>query len=272
MNYLSPFAFIGIRFLMGAVSLAPLVIFFHYRNWLPASSLRTVCVGSLVLGVILFAAGSLQQVGIVYSNASNAGFITGLYMVIVPILGLALKHRTGFNTWLGCVLALVGLFLLSVKADFTIGYGDTLLLVGAVGWALHILAIDHYAPRAAPLLLSLGQFVVCGCLAMVVSAFIETTTWSQVRAATNVLIYAGVITVGVAYTLQVIAQERADPTHAAIILSLEAVFGAVGGYLFLQEQLSGRELIGCALMLAGMLVSQLSWRDFMALFTRKTSA
>ncbi|NCF32594.1 MAG: EamA family transporter [Proteobacteria bacterium] len=272
MNYLSPFAFIGIRFLMGAVSLAPLVIFFHYRNWLPASSLRTVCVGSLVLGVILFAAGSLQQVGIVYSNASNAGFITGLYMVIVPILGLALKHRTGLNTWLGCALALVGLFLLSVKADFTMGYGDTLLLVGAVGWALHILAIDHYAPRAAPLLLSLGQFVVCGCLAMVVSAFIETTTWSQVRAATNVLIYAGVITVGVAYTLQVIAQERADPTHAAIILSLEAVFGAVGGYLFLQEQLSGRELIGCALMLAGMLVSQLTWRDFMALFTRKTSA
>lgn len=272
MNYLSPFAFIGIRFLMGAVSLAPLVIFFHYRNWLPASSLRTVCVGSLVLGIILFAAGSLQQVGIVYSNASNAGFITGLYMVIVPILGLALKHRTGLNTWLGCVLALVGLFLLSVKADFTMGYGDTLLLVGAVGWALHILAIDHYAPRAAPLLLSLGQFVVCGCLAMVVSAFTETTTWSQVRAATNVLIYAGVITVGVAYTLQVIAQERADPTHAAIILSLEAVFGAVGGYLFLQEQLSGRELIGCALMLAGMLVSQLSWRDFMALFTRKTSA
>jgi drug/metabolite transporter (DMT)-like permease len=271
MNYLSPFAFIGIRFLMGAVSLAPLVIFFHYRNWLPASSLRTVCVGSLVLGIILFAAGSLQQVGIVYSNASNAGFITGLYMVIVPILGLALKHRTGLNTWLGCALALVGLFLLSVKADFTMGYGDTLLLVGAVGWALHILAIDHYAPRAAPLLLSLGQFVVCGCLAMVVSAFIETTTWSQVRAATNVLIYAGVITVGVAYTLQVIAQERADPTHAAIILSLEAVFGAVGGYLFLQEQLSGRELIGCALMLAGMLVSQLSWRDFMALFTRKTS-
>jgi drug/metabolite transporter (DMT)-like permease len=272
MNYLSPFAFIGIRFLMGAVSLAPLVIFLHYRNWLPASSLRTVCVGSLVLGIILFAAGSLQQVGIVYSNASNAGFITGLYMVIVPILGLALKHRTGLNTWLGCALALVGLFLLSVKADFTMGYGDTLLLVGAVGWALHILAIDHYAPRAAPLLLSLGQFVVCGCLAMVVSAFIETTTWSQVRAATNVLIYAGVITVGVAYTLQVIAQERADPTHAAIILSLEAVFGAVGGYLFLQEQLSGRELIGCALMLAGMLVSQLSWRDFMALFTRKTSA
>ena len=271
MNYLEPFAFIGIRFLLGAASLLPLVVFFHHRKWLPVSPAHTVVKGSLVLGVILFAAGSLQQVGIVYSNASNAGFITGLYMVIVPIIGLALKYRTGLNTWLGCVLAVVGLFLLSVKADFTMGYGDTLLLVGAVGWALHILAIDHYAPRAAPLRLSLGQFIVCGCLAMVVSVFIETTSWEQVRAATYVLIYAGVITVGVAYTLQVIAQERADPTHAAIILSLEAVFGALGGYMFLQEQLSGRELIGCVLMLMGMLVSQVTWSDFVGLFRTKAS-
>ncbi len=271
MNYLSPFAFIGARFLLGAASLLPLVIFFYYRNWLPQSSLRTVCIGSLVLGIILFAAGSLQQVGIVYSNASNAGFITGLYMVLVPIIGLALKLRPGLNAWIGTLLAVIGLFLLSVKADFTMGYGDTLLLIGAVGWALHILAIDHYASRAAPLLLALGQFIVCGALAVGVSVVWETTTWEQLSAATNVLIYAGVITVGVAYTLQVIAQERADPTHAAIILSLEAVFGALGGYLFLQEQLTPRELWGCTLMLAGMLVSQVSWRDFVALFSAKPS-
>ena len=271
MNYLSPFAFIGARFLLGAASLLPLVIFFYYRNWLPQSSLRTVSIGSLVLGIILFAAGSLQQVGIVYSNASNAGFITGLYMVLVPIIGLALKLRPGLNAWIGTLLAVIGLFLLSVKADFTMGYGDTLLLIGAVGWALHILAIDHYASRAAPLLLALGQFIVCGALAVGVSVVWETTTWEQLSAATNVLIYAGVITVGVAYTLQVIAQERADPTHAAIILSLEAVFGALGGYLFLQEQLTPRELWGCTLMLAGMLVSQVSWRDFVALFSAKPS-
>ena len=272
MNYLSPFAFIGARFLLGAASLMPLVVFFYYRNWLLQSSLRTVLIGSLVLGVILFAAGSLQQVGIVYSNASNAGFITGLYMVLVPLIGLAFRHRPGLNAWLGTVLALVGLFLLSVKADFSMGYGDSLLLIGAVGWALHILAIDHFASRAAPLLLALGQFIVCGVLAVGVSVVWETTTWDQMRAATNVLIYAGVITVGVAYTLQVIAQERADPTHAAIILSLEAVFGAIGGYLFLQEQLTSRELWGCTLMLAGMLVSQVSWRDFVALFSVRPSA
>jgi drug/metabolite transporter (DMT)-like permease len=272
MNYLSPFAFIGARFLLGAASLMPLVAFFYYRNLLPQSSLRTVLIGSLVLGVILFAAGSLQQVGIVYSNASNAGFITGLYMVLVPLIGLAFRHRPRLNAWLGTVLALVGLFLLSVKADFSMGYGDTLLLIGAVGWALHILAIDHFASRAAPLLLALGQFIVCGVLAVGVSVVWETTTWDQMRAATNVLIYAGVITVGVAYTLQVIAQERADPTHAAIILSLEAVFGAIGGYLFLQEQLTSRELWGCTLMLAGMLVSQVSWRDFVALFSVRPSA
>lgn len=272
MNYLSPFAFIGARFLLGAASLMPLVAFFYFRNLLPQSSLRTVLIGSLVLGVILFAAGSLQQVGIVYSNASNAGFITGLYMVLVPLIGLAFRHRPGLNAWLGTVLALVGLFLLSVKADFSMGYGDSLLLIGAVGWALHILAIDHFASRAAPLLLALGQFIVCGVLAVGVSVVWETTTWDQMRAATNVLIYAGVITVGVAYTLQVIAQERADPTHAAIILSLEAVFGAIGGYLFLQEQLTSRELWGCTLMLAGMLVSQVSWRDFVALFSVRPSA
>ena len=272
MNYLSPFAFIGARFLLGAASLMPLVAFFYYRNLLPQSSLRTVLIGSLVLGVILFAAGSLQQVGIVYSNASNAGFITGLYMVLVPLIGLAFRHRPGLNAWLGTVLALVGLFLLSVKADFSMGYGDSLLLIGAVGWALHILAIDHFASRAAPLLLALGQFIVCGVLAVGVSVVWETTTWDQMRAATNVLIYAGVITVGVAFTLQVIAQERADPTHAAIILSLEAVFGAIGGYLFLQEQLTSRELWGCTLMLAGMLVSQVSWRDFVALFSVRPSA
>ena len=272
MNYLSPFAFIGARFLLGAASLMPLVAFFYYRNLLPQSSLRTVLIGSLVLGVILFVAGSLQQVGIVYSNASNAGFITGLYMVLVPLIGLAFRHRPGLNAWLGTVLALVGLFLLSVKADFSMGYGDSLLLIGAVGWALHILAIDHFASRAAPLLLALGQFIVCGVLAVGVSVVWETTTWDQMRAATNVLIYAGVITVGVAYTLQVIAQERADPTHAAIILSLEAVFGAIGGYLFLQEQLTSRELWGCTLMLAGMLVSQVSWRDFVALFSVRPSA
>ena len=272
MNYLSPFAFIGARFLLGAASLMPLVAFFYFRNLLPQSSLRTVLIGSVVLGVILFAAGSLQQVGIVYSNASNAGFITGLYMVLVPLIGLAFRHRPGLNAWLGTVLALVGLFLLSVKADFSMGYGDTLLLIGAVGWALHILAIDHFASRAAPLLLALGQFIVCGVLAVGVSVVWETTTWDQLRAATNVLIYAGVITVGVAYTLQVIAQERADPTHAAIILSLEAVFGAIGGYLFLQEQLTSRELWGCTLMLAGMLVSQVSWRDFVALFSVRPSA
>ena len=272
MNYLSPFAFIGTRFLLGAASLVPMVAFFYYRNLLPQSSLRTVLIGSLVLGVILFAAGSLQQVGIVYSNASNAGFITGLYMVLVPLIGLAFRHRPGLNAWLGTVLALVGLFLLSVKADFSMGYGDSLLLIGAVGWALHILAIDHFASRAAPLLLALGQFIVCGVLAVGVSVVWETTTWDQMRAATNVLIYAGVITVGVAYTLQVIAQERADPTHAAIILSLEAVFGAIGGYLFLQEQLTSRELWGCTLMLAGMLVSQVSWRDFVALFSVRPSA
>jgi drug/metabolite transporter (DMT)-like permease len=182
-------------------------------------------------------------------------------MVIVPILGLILKYQTGLNTWLGCFLAAVGLYLLSVKEGLSLGYGDGLQLLGAVFWAAHILAIDHFIQRAPGLLLAFGQFLICGVLALCVSSVLEVTTYDSVISAVNVLIYAGIVTVGVAYTLQVIAQQDAKPSHAAIILSSEAVFGAVGGALLLDEVLSQRELWGCALMLCGMVISQVSWAD-----------
>jgi drug/metabolite transporter (DMT)-like permease len=200
-------------------------------------------------------------VGLLYTTASNAGFITGTYMVIVPILGLILKYQTGANTWLGCFLAAFGLYLLSVKEGLTMGYGDGLQLLGAVFWAAHIMAIDHFIKRSPALLLAFGQFLLCGILALCVSSVLETTTFEAVANAVNVLIYAGIITVGVAYTLQVVAQNDTKPTHAAIILSLEAVFGAVGGALLLDEALSQREMLGCAIMLCGMIVSQVTWSD-----------
>ena len=183
------------------------------------------------------------------------------YMVIVPILGLILKYQTGLNTWLGCFLAAVGLYLLSVKEGLSIGYGDGLQLLGAVFWAAHILAIDHFIKRAPALLLAFGQFLICGVLALCVSVVLEVTPVDAVVDAVGVLIYAGIITVGVAYTLQIVAQKNAKPSHAAIILSLEAVFGAIGGALLLDEVLSQRELLGCALMLCGMVISQISWSD-----------
>ena len=261
MNYLDPYAFIGLRFLLGAVSLIPVIYFVHKRMPFEVTNKRELWLGCAVLGVILFTAGSLQQVGLLYTTASNAGFITGTYMVIVPILGLILKYQTGVNTWLGCFLAAFGLYLLSVKEGLTMGYGDGLQLLGAVFWAAHIMAIDHFIKRSPALLLAFGQFLMCGILALCVSSVLETTTFEAVASAVNVLIYAGIITVGVAYTLQVVAQNDTKPTHAAIILSLEAVFGAVGGALLLDEALSQREMLGCAIMLCGMIVSQVTWSD-----------
>lgn len=261
MNYLDPYAFIGLRFLLGAVSLIPVIYFVHKRMPFEVTNKRELWLGCAVLGVILFIAGSLQQVGLLYTTASNAGFITGTYMVIVPILGLILKYQTGVNTWLGCFLAAFGLYLLSVKEGLTMGYGDGLQLLGAVFWAAHIMAIDHFIKRSPALLLAFGQFLMCGILALCVSSVLETTTFEAVANAVNVLIYAGIITVGVAYTLQVVAQNDTKPTHAAIILSLEAVFGAVGGAVLLDEALSQREMLGCAIMLCGMIVSQVTWSD-----------
>lgn len=261
MNYLDPYAFIGLRFLLGAVSLIPVIYFVHKRMPFEVTNKRELWLGCAVLGVILFTAGSLQQVGLLYTTASNAGFITGTYMVIVPILGLILKYQTGVNTWLGCFLAAFGLYLLSVKEGLTMGYGDGLQLLGAVFWAAHIMAIDHFIKRSPALLLAFGQFLMCGILALCVSSVLETTTFEAVANAVNILIYAGIITVGVAYTLQVVAQNDTKPTHAAIILSLEAVFGAVGGALLLDEALSQREMLGCAIMLCGMIVSQVTWSD-----------
>lgn len=260
MEHLSPFAFNGLRFLIGTFSLVPLVWLLHRQHKIHVSTLKEFAIGSGVVGVLLFAGASFQQVGLLYTTAANAGFITGLYIVLVPILGLALKHATGANTWVGCAIAALGLYFLSVKEGMSIGYGDALQLVGALFWALHILAVDHFAKRISPVLLAMMQFLVCGVLSLMVSGLVEVTSLDGVLAAWGSLAYAGLISVGIAYTLQVLAQKHAHPAHAAIILSLETVFAAIGGIVFLGESLGIRALFGCALMLLGMLISQVSLR------------
>lgn len=262
MNYLEPFAFIGARFVLGALSLLPVIWYLWRRGTPTGPGIGYMTLASCVLGTILFAASSFQQVGLLYTTASNAGFITGMYMVFVPIFGLMLGMATGLVTWVGCIVAALGLYLLGVDDQYQMGYGDLLQLAGAGIWALHILAIDHFTKHAPGIQLACGQFVVCSALGIFVSIVFagESTAWSQLIAAGPTLVYAGIITVGVAYTLQIVAQARANPVHAGIILSLEAVFGAIGGYLMLDELLNSRQLMGCALMLAGMILSQLATR------------
>jgi drug/metabolite transporter (DMT)-like permease len=268
MEHVGPFTFNGVRFALGALALQPLIWRMQRTRRsegggsgtsLGLGSARLICYG-LVAGCVLFAGAALQQVGIVYTTAGKAGFITGLYVVMVPLFGLFLRQRAGAGTWVGAVLAAVGLYLLSVNEDFTIAYGDVLELIGAVFWAGHVLLIGRLSPgmdATDAVKLASAQFAVCSLLSLGVAVATEPIMLAGIAKATVPILYGGLMSVGVAYTLQVVAQRDANPAHAAIILSLEAVFAAVAGYFVLGEVLALRALIGCALMLGGMLVSQL---------------
>jgi len=255
MAYIGPLAFNAIRFALGAVSLLP--VFLVLRSRQPSPARKTLIVGSAVTGIVLFFAAFLQQIGVAYTTAGKAGFITGLYVILVPILGLGLGHRTGRWTWLGVASAVVGLYLLTVTEAFTIEPGDLYVMVGAFFWAVHLHLLTAYAPRIGALRLALMQFVICSLISFAAMLVFETPQIENVIDAALPILYTGILSVGVAYTLQVIGQTGASPSQAAIILSLETVFAVLGGWLILSETLDARGATGCALMFAGMIVSQL---------------
>lgn len=254
MEHIGPFVFNTLRFALGCLSLLPLL---WWRRQAPAQPSRPLILGSLGAGGLLFAGSSLQQIGLVYTTAANAGFITGLYIVLVPIIALFWRHKTETNTWIGAIVSLVGLFMLSMTDRWTLAYGDLLELIGAFFWAGHVLLIGWLCRRIDPIRLALGQFVVCTLLSLVSALSWEQFELQAISAVWVPIGYAGILSVGVAYTLQVVAQRHAPAAHAAIILSLESVFAALGGWLLLDESLGIRGLLGCATMLSGMLISQL---------------
>jgi drug/metabolite transporter (DMT)-like permease len=213
--------------------------------------------GGILAGAVLFIGASLQQAGLVYTTASKAGFITGLYVVCVPIFGLFVGQRTAAATWVGAGLATLGLYLLSVAQNFQVNPGDALVLACAGVWAVHVLIIGRISPRTDPLRLATVQFAVTAALSLAAGALVEPIMPADVGAAKWAILYGGVCSVGIAYTLQVVGQSTAPPAHAAILLSFEAVFAALTGAWLLHERLGVREWLGCAIMLAGMLVSQM---------------
>ncbi|KAF1054326.1 MAG: hypothetical protein GAK41_00614 [Burkholderia gladioli] len=252
LSVIGPFLYTSLRFLLGALVLAPLLVTRRTaRAEFAALAQRPAgLLPGLVLGTLLAVSISLQQVGLQYTKVANAGFISSLYVVLVPLIGVALRHRAGFGTWLGATLAAIGLYFLSVDAHFSVMLGDGFQLAGAVIIAVHVIAVGHFVRRHDPLALAFQQFVVCGLLCGAAGLAVET-----LDAAT--LLYGGVLSVGAAYTLQVVAQSAAAPAHAAVIFSMEGVFAAIAGWAALGETLSLRALFGCALMLAGLLVCQL---------------
>lgn len=260
MDHVGPYTFNGIRFALGSLSLLPLILFYHNRDQKSSKSSMSIASTArigVIAGLILFIAASLQQIGLIYTTAGKAAFITCLYIVLVPLTGIFLKQRVSMPTWAGCLLALSGLYFLCIKEDLTISYGDLLELIGAFFWTAHILLIDRYAQQVDSLKLSCFQFITCSVLSLITALCIETIAWNGIAQAGIPILYGGLFSVGIAYTLQVVGQKSASPSHAAIILSMETVFAAIGGYLIINEQLGARELWGCGLMFTGMLVSQL---------------
>jgi drug/metabolite transporter (DMT)-like permease len=256
MNEIGPFLYTGLRFALGALVLLPLLL----RR--PAGGVReplsrSLLLGGLLLGLALTVGINLQQVGLLFTSVTNSGFITGLYVIVVPLLGLLLGHRTGLGTWLGASLAVLGMALLSIGADFTVAPGDWLQLAGAVVWGVHVLLVGALASRHDPLRIAFLQFATCALISLLLAVVFEEFHLDAILRAGPAVLYGGVIAVGIGYTLQVVAQKHAIASHAAIILSLEAVFAAIAGALVLGESLSARGHLGCALMFAGMLAAQL---------------
>jgi len=262
MDYLGPFTFNAARFTLGSLSLLPLLFISRgertaSENILPRPGLKLIVFGGFSAGFMLFMGISLQQVGLVYTTAGKAGFITSLYVVIVPILALFWKQSTNPGTWLGAVLATMGLYLLGVTGRFTVEFGDLLEFFCAFFWAAQVLIIGWLSPKIQSVKLAFTQFVVCAVLSLIAAVIFEDISWDALVQASWAILYSGILSSGVAFTFQVMAQRHTHPAHASIIMSLEAVFAAIGGWLLLNEILSMRGLMGCVLMLCGMLLSQL---------------
>lgn len=260
MKYIGPFTFTGIRFALGAISLIPLMIFYNNKD--EKVKIKNIkgnnnLLGGVIIGIILFLAASFQQVGLIGTSAGKAAFITGLYIVFVPMLGLFLRHHIKANTWIGAVIAVVGLYFLCVTNRFSISYSDMLELASAFLFAIHILLIDYFSQKINVLRLAFSQFITCSILSMITAVFIEHITASGILQALIPILYGGICSVGVAYTLQIVGQKNAEPSHAAIICSMETVFATIGGIFILNEQLGVKGSIGCLLMLTGMILSQL---------------
>ena len=292
MDYVGPFTFNAVRFPLGTVSLVPLILFFRARNSLstPYNTSRSAQVKmTLIAGTVLFVAVMFQQIGMIFTTVGNAGFITGFYVVLTPVFGIFIGKKTGLPTWIGMIFALVGLYFIFAAGNISsINPGDLIILISASFWAVHILVIDHLVQRIDPLVLSAGQFAWCGVFSIFAAFVLEPFAgiwavhiagdfaayqWTPfpellalvvngsffshpVSGAVIPILYGGLASVGIAYTLQVVAQKDAPPAHATIILCLEGCFAAVGGILLRNEKPGSYTLLGFGFMLLAMFITQ----------------
>jgi len=253
MDYIGPYLFNGIRFLLGASVLIPLILLSKKKT-----DIGLLLKAGTVSGLLLFFGSNLQQLGITTTTAGNAGFITGLYVVIVPFLGLLLFKKPNTANLIGAFLAIIGLYFLTNTGNLlTINIGDMYVLLGAFFWAAHVHSIGIYSPKLNPIKLAFVQYLICAGLSLLLAFLVEPINPSAISNAALPILYGGIMSVGIAYSLQVVAQQHSPPTHSAILLGLESVFAALGGILVLHEFWSPTTLLGAALMLAAVFISQL---------------
>lgn len=274
MEYMEEFTFNGCRFLLGGAVLLPLIWVMRRKTaegkeakGRPAEKAvpcmagwtqedRVGVLGGVCCGMVLFVASTFQQFGIAETTVGKAGFITALYIVIVPLLGVFLKKKIPWSVWLGVALATVGMYLLCITEGLTIGRGDVYVFVCAVCFSFHILVIDHISPKADGVVLSCVQFFTAGLLSAAAALIWETPKLSSIGAAWGPVLYAGVLSCGAGYTLQVVGQKNTDPVIASLILSLESVFSLLAGWVILGQRLSPKELAGCVLVFSAILLAQ----------------
>lgn len=281
MDYIEPFTFNGIRCIIGGLVLIPVIFLLAKLDHKAADNSegdesqkqeqltdeekkaekKVLVIGGICCGIALFVASSLQQIGVAYTTAGKAGFITALYVILVPIIGLFLGKKVRPIVWLCLVFFVIGLYLLCMKGGFSLSKGDFLVLLCACFFAVHILVIDYFSPKTNGVKLSCIQFLVCGIISLVPMFAVETPVLARILDCWLPILYAGVLSCGVAYTLQVVAQKDTNPTIASMLLSLESVFAVVSGVIILHEQISMRELVGCVLMFAAIIVAQMPSKE-----------
>ena len=267
MDFVGPFTFNGVRSFIGGLVLLPCVFIINKirakSGEAQSSDKKTVIVGGVICGVLLFAASTLQQFGLLYTSPGKAGFITALYIILVPFAGLFLGRRAGIKLVFAAIGALIGLYFLCFTGDsFKLELGDLLIFLCAIVFTAHILVIDRYSPKVDGVVMSCIQFFVCAALSLLPMLIFEEPSFGAIYAAKIPILYAGVMSCGVAYTLQIIGQKGVNPTLASLILSLESCFALLGQFVYLKLTgadtfMSAREIVGCAIVFVAIIVAQL---------------
>ncbi len=256
--YVGAFSFNALRLFIGAVSMLPILWFIRKRPAQGADSvplIKTLLPGVL-LGSVLFTAATLQQIGIQTTTAGKAGFITDLYIILVPLAELIFGRKLKKTIWVCVVLSIVGLYLISVNKRFTVSSGDLFELAGAFFWTVHILLVDRFSKKTNPVRLSFLQYTTAALLSLIAASFFEKVTLYGLSHVVMPSIYSGVFSVGIAFTLQITGQRYSKPSHASIILSMESVFACIAGIWVLHENMSTRGYVGCSLMVCAMILTQ----------------